>query len=232
MTFRTATFLLAALAAGCKAPPLPRSTTGVETVHSGAPRTPLPLGPNDVLHLVVPQRPEFTSENGYRVTPAGSILVPIVGAVPVGGKTLEQAKETLEAALAEYVREPAVGLSVIEYGARRVYVLGEVARPGAVTLDRHLTALEVLALAEGLKEGANREHVALLRRHGPDEVEVHFFNAETPGRKAMVTVLPDDVLFVPRSGAGVFRDDTLPILQGIGFTTGQVAAVAVAADQL
>jgi len=222
---------LALLAIACSAPPLPRATSDLRTVCGDAP-PPLPLGPNDVLQVIVPQRAEFASESGYRISPAGTIVLPIVGAVPVAGRSVEEARATIEVALAQYVREPSVGLSVIEYGARRVYVLGEVVHPGAMVLDRNLTALEVLALAQGIKEGARRDHVALLRRHGPEEVEVYFFDADTPGPRAMVQVHPDDVLFVPRSGAGVFRDETLPILQGIGFTTGQLATVVVAADQL
>jgi len=232
MTRASRILFLVPLAAGCAAPSLPQATTEEHTVRRDEPPPPLPLGANDVLQLIVPQRPEFASEAGYRVSPAGAILLPIVGAVPVAGQSLEEARATIEAALAQYVREPAVGLSVIEYGARRVYALGEVVQPGAIVLDRNLTALEVLALAQGLKEGARRDHVALLRRHGPEEVEVYFFDAETPGPDAMVQMRPDDVLFVPRSGSGVFRDEVLPILQGVGFTTGQLATVVVAADQL
>jgi len=211
--------------------PLPESTTDVLTVSTDAPATPLPLGPNDVLLIVVPQRPEFTAEAGFRISPAGSISLPIVGNIHVGGRTVEEAREVIEEALAVYVREPAVGLSVLEYGAHRVYVLGQVTRPGPVVLDRSITALASLSLVQGLKEGARRDRIALMRRHGPDEVEVYFFNAATPGPAAFVQLRNEEVVIEPRSGCGVFRDEALPILQGIGFTTGQVAAVAVAADQ-
>ena len=234
MRIATILFVMGPLlvAVSCKAPPLPRSTTDLVSVRADAPAPDLPLGPNDLLLVVVPLRPEFTSEAGYRVSPAGSILLPIAGNIAVAGKTIEEARLAIEAALSEYVQEPSVGISVIEHGAHQVYVLGEVGRPGPVVLDRNMTALATLAMASGLKEGARRDHVALLRRHGPDEVEVYFFDAETPGPAAFVQVRPEDVIFVPRSGSGVFRDEALPILQGIGFTTGQVAAVAVATRQL
>ena len=229
---RSALLVLTGLATGCAAPPLPVATTELRTVRGDGPARRVTLGPNDVLQVLLPGRPEFGSDTGFRVSPAGAVHLPIAGEVPVAGKSVAEARAAIEEAIAAYVREPAVGLSVVEYGAHRVYVLGEVARPGAVPLDRDMTALGVLALAQGLKEGARRDRVALLRRHGSEEVEVYFFDAETPGPDGLAQVMPDDVIFVPRSGAGVFRDEALPILQGIGFTTGQIAAVAVAADEL
>lgn len=216
----------------CQSPALPTSTTREHSVRAETSSEPLPLGAGDVLGIVVPYHPEFQSANGYRVSSAGTILLPIAGSVTIAGRTLEEARAAIEEALGRYVVDPDVGLTVIEHGAHRVYALGHVRSPGAQVLDRRMTAIELLALAGGPTEGARRDHVALLRRHGPEEVEVYFFDAETPGPAAMVSVQPGDVLFVPRSGAGVFRDEALPILQGVGFTSAQIAAVVVASTQL
>lgn len=223
--------LAALVESGCSAPPLPKSTTEARTVAQGLP-DPVLLGPNDLLQVVVFQHPEFQGEVTYRVSPEGAIHLPLAGSVQIAGKSVGEARRAVETALAQYLREPSAGLTVVEYGSRRVYVLGQVARPGPVVLDRPLTALEALSIAQGLAEGARRDRVVVLRRHGPEDVEVYTFDAETPGPEAFVYLRPDDVVFAPRSGAGVFRDEALPILQGIGFTTGQIAAVAVAADQL
>ncbi len=218
-------FVLCACAA-----PLPEATSEQQTI-SEAPPAPLPLGSGDVLGVTVHGRPEFTPGTGVRVTPAGSIVLPIAGPVTVAGLTVEQAAKAVEAALTEFLHDPMVGVTVVEYGAHRFHVLGHVARPGTFVMDRAVTALDALASAHGLKAGARREHVALLRRHEPGEVEIHFFDAASPGSQGLVYLVPGDVVFVPRSASGVFHDEILPVLQGIGFTTTQIAAVAVAQDE-
>ena len=221
---------LTVLALAACAAPLPEATTELVSI-SERPPPPLPLGPGDVLQVVVHGRPEFSFGVGLRITPAGSVVLPIAGPVNVAGLSVEKAGEAIEAALTEYIREPTVGITVQEHGAHRFHVLGRVARPGTYVMDRAVTALDALATAQGLREGANRESVAILRRHGTDQVEVHFFDASRPDSDGLVYLLPGDLVFVARSGSGVFRDEVLPILQGIGFTTNQIAAVAVASGE-
>jgi len=223
--------LLAACAAACKAPPLPRST--VEPAIQAAERAPrLTLGPNDVLGVVVPGRPEFSVQSGYRISAEGALHLPLVGAVHVAGLSIEEAAAAIEAAVAEYVNEPRVGLTLIEARTHLVHVLGRVGKPGEIVLDGPLTALEALARAGGLRGGARRTRIALLRRVGDADVEVYLFSVEPPDPKSFIELRPGDVVFVPRSGAGVFQDEALPVLQGIGFTTSQIAAITVAADRL
>lgn len=230
-----ATLLAAAatvLVTACKAPPLPRSTFDATTIGTSSEHVTDLLGSNDVLGVVVPGRPELTLEGGYRVSPAGNVTLPLVGAVAVAGLSLEDASSAIEAALSEYVVEPRVGLTLLERGAHGVHVLGRVGKPGELKLDGPLSALEALSRAGGLRGGARRDKVALLRRVGPADVDVFLFSVEPPGPDAFVPLHPGDVLFVSRSGAGVFQDEALPVLQGIGFTTGQIAAITVAANSL
>jgi hypothetical protein len=100
-----------------------------------------------------------------------------------------------------------------------------------MVLERPTTVLEALAHGGGFEFGARRDRVTVIRRDAQGGCEVFFFDGETPDVQGLRWIHSGDVLFVPRSGVGVFRDEVLPVLQGIGFATSQITAVAIAADQ-
>ena len=217
----------------CSAPPLPESTTEASTATTAVDWSAFTLGPNDRIQVSVFGQPEFsTPPGGVRVGPEGTLGIPLLGDVSVLGKTASEVRATLETGLKEYLVEPAVTVSVLEYSSRRFHLLGEVRSAGPVAMDRPLTALEALSMGGGVLPGARLTPVVILRRQGEEDVEVIAFNAETPGPDGLIQVRPDDVLFVSKSGVGVFRESALPYLQGIGFTLSQVASVALAYDRL
>lgn len=217
--------------ASCVSPDLPEPSSSLEGRIPAESAPQLLLGANDVLLVLIPGHAELANEHGFRISAKGTIVLPLCGPVSVGGLEIEEAEGRIRAALGEYLREPAVGVTLLERGAHEVHLLGQVRKPGVLVLSRPTTALEALAHAGGFDYGARRDQVALIRRLEEGGSEVYFFNGETPGPDSQRWVLPGDVLFVPRSGVGVFRDEVLPILQGIGFTTSQLTAVAIAADQ-
>lgn len=171
------------------------------------------LGPHDEVLVTVLGHPELsTSSGGQRVDPQGILSLPLIGPVAVDRRMPEDVRSEIETRLAEWIRQPSVSLSVTKYGARRLYVLGHVSNPGAYTLDRPLTALQALSLGGRFESGADRNHIALVRRVGPQELLVHVFNAATPGLDGIVPIQPDDLLFVRQSGAGTFAEQAQPIL--------------------
>jgi polysaccharide biosynthesis/export protein len=216
----------------CASPPLPKSIAREDAKFSLEAAPALLLGTNDTLRVLIPGHPELVNDRGYRVSVSGTIGLPLCGPVLVAGLNLEQAEERINEALGEYLINPVVGLSVVDRDSQKVHLLGQLKRPGIMNLDRPTTALAALASGGGFEFGARRTKVALIRRDAHGGCAVHFFNGETPGPDSLRWVQGGDVLFVPRSGVGVFRDEILPILQGIGFATSQLTAVALAADAL
>lgn len=87
----------------------------------------------------------------YRVHADGSIDLPLIGNTPVGGMTVQQAKEAVAAAMRRYVDEPKVGVTVTSYNSRKILVLGEVKKPGIVQdPGPNLALAEALAKAGGV----------------------------------------------------------------------------------
>lgn len=229
---RTVLALVGALLAACASPSAPATTSTASTIEAGADLSFLTLGPGDRVAVALHGEKDVrTPPEGSAITAAGNLILPVVGPVAIAGLTEEEALERLTEAFAHYYREPRLSFAVTGRTSKRFYLLGEVTHPGPKTLDRALTALEALSLGDGLKPGANHDRIALIRRH-EDGVEVHLFSEATPDAEGLVQVLPGDLVFVAQSGAGRFQDQVVPYLQGVGFTTSQIASLIIVADRL
>jgi len=228
----TRILVLGLLFVACKATPLPESTTDLDTRSTVATARDFDLGPGDLLYVAVFGKPEYSPPpTGVRVAPDGTLSLPLLGSVPVTGRSPEELRQVVEAGLDNYLNAPSVTVAVMEYVSRRYYLFGEVAQPGPKIMDRPVTALEALATGGGFEPGANRDEVVVIRRHGAD-IEVIPFDGQTPGPDGLVQIRPDDFIFVGQDGVGVFSDQVQPYLQGVGYSLSQIASVAIAYDTL
>ena len=219
--------------AACAAPPLPQSTTTETTASMAVDWSDFTLGPNDLIQVAVYGQPELSSPpTGVRISPDGTLGLPLAGPIQLAGLTPSEAAKTVETALSAYLKRPAASVSVMEYISRRFYLFGEVKNTGPFPMDRPISALEALSFGGGLLSSANRTQAMIIRRHGRDDIEVIPFNAETPGPDGLVQVRTDDFVFVQKSGVGDFTENITPYLQGTGFTVNQIASLALAYDRL
>lgn len=116
----------------------------------------LPLGPGDLVAISVFDVPEF-SELKVRVSPAGTVMLPLLGRLRAAGLTPGDFRETLQRQLGEkYLQDPQVTVSVLELKSHRVSVLGAVERPGVFEMTSRLRVTDVLAMAGGLREDASK----------------------------------------------------------------------------
>src|SRR5207244_10040017 len=101
------------------------------------------------------------------VRPDGKISLPLLNDVHAAGYTPEQLAGALSQAAVKYITEPDVTVIVKEIHSRRVFVVGEVVTPGAVTLTGEMTVLQVIGMAGGLHEYADKAHIVVIRsEHG------------------------------------------------------------------
>lgn len=157
------------------------------------------IGPGDLLHVQVFDTPEL--EQHARVTDAGELPLILGENVKVVHLTPAEAARVVEKALVDghFVLQPRVAVTVEEYATQKVTVLGEVKTPGAYAISTPRSVLDVLVLAGGLTELADRK--ILIERRGTDE-KVPYFVSNDP-KVAMgtsVTVNPGDTLVVPKAG--------------------------------
>ena len=112
------------------------------------------LGPGDVVQLNVLQQPTLDRE--LQIRPDGTAVVPVVGEIELAGLTTREAEELLTSKLRLFNRDiQDVSLTVVQYNALRVYVLGAVGSPGSFTFNAPPTLWDVLREAGGIAPDAN-----------------------------------------------------------------------------
>jgi polysaccharide export outer membrane protein len=145
------------LIAGESASPAPQA----EAAPAPAPPGPYLIGPGDMLKIVVWKEPDLTVDAAVRLD--GMITLPLLGDVQAAGRPPSDLARGLAEALDRYVEKPRVTVSVSQATSARVYVVGEVLRPGEFALSGGMTVLRALALAGGFKEFARRDGIVIVR---------------------------------------------------------------------
>jgi polysaccharide export outer membrane protein len=114
-----------------------------------------PIGAEDRLKVTVPNAEELSGE--FSVANDGTITLPLIGAMPVTGKTDEEVAEDIRQRLAtEYLQSPEVIVTVEAYKGRRISVTGSVGKPGFYDLQgSHDTILDILTRAGGISKEAS-----------------------------------------------------------------------------
>lgn len=134
----------------------------------------------------------------------GTIPIPLVGAVQVGGLSPAEAARKIEAAFRDgkYLVDPHVTIIVTQSRSQRISVLGEVGAPGRYAIESNETILDVLAQAGGAKETA-ADVVYLLRPNKSGQIERIELNlkglAGTQEMMPMQALQGGDSIFVPRA---------------------------------
>ncbi len=166
------------------------------------PRSNYILAPSDLVEVKVYQEDDL--ETKVRVARDGTITFPLVGAVKVGGKSPQEAAESIRDRLARgYLINPQVTVNVLEYTKYRLTVLGQVQKPGSYDFpDRErLTLLEAIGLAGGYTRGANPSKVVIKRFvNGQETVfQVDAKTMASQGSAKGFEVQPGDVITVAES---------------------------------
>jgi polysaccharide export outer membrane protein len=159
------------------------------------------IGPGDLLHVSVLREPEM--EQRVRVRDSGDVNLPLIGGVHVAGLDPAAAAEAIAAKYRDgnYLKHPAVTVFVEEFAMEHVSVLGQVAKPGTYAITTPRTLLDVLAMAGGLTQIADR-HIMVERAPGAKQREEEVFLSNRAGDALManVTIDPGDTVLVPKAG--------------------------------
>jgi polysaccharide export outer membrane protein len=158
------------------------------------------IGPGDRLYVQVADTPEM--DQHPRVTDAGEVTVTGVGSVKVGGLTPAAAANIVRDQLiaAGYMKHPEVIVSVEQYATQNVSVLGEVKVSGTYPIGTPRSVLDVLALAGGLNEVADRNILIERRRDPAHPIHYYFSNNADQAVNEQVLVNPGDTVVVSKAG--------------------------------
>jgi protein involved in polysaccharide export with SLBB domain len=154
------------------------------------------------------------------VLPDGAISLVGVDRLVVAGLTVVEADSALTAEYAKEYRDPQVSVIVRETSGLQVYVLGEVMSPGSHKIPKGGVALVgAVSMAGGFTDDAAKDGAVLVRvtESGYMVKEVDLSSFQNPGAIELATVhlMPNDIIYVPRSRIGDFGYFSKTILSGL-----------------
>jgi polysaccharide export outer membrane protein len=160
------------------------------------------ISPADVLEINVFQENDLKAI--LRVSNEGTIVFPLIGSVPVGGMTPQEAAHALQARLAQgYLTNPQVSVIVQEFSKRSFTVLGEVQKPGSYDMpdQQEVNVLQAIGIAGGYTRIANPSKVILMRRiDGKQKTfQLNAKRMASGHTESEIKVLPGDVITVSES---------------------------------
>ena len=153
------------------------------------------IGPSDVLRVIVWKEPDLTLDVTVRLD--GMITMPLLGDVQAAGRGPSDLSAAIVAELRKFIENPRVTVSVTQATSARVYVVGQMVKPGEFPLSGRMTVLKALALAGGFKEFARPESIVIVRE---DQTVIPFnYKRVTDGKDVSQNVLlaAGDTIVVP-----------------------------------
>ena len=155
------------------------------------------IGPGDALEIVIWKEP--TLSGSAKVRPDGFITLPLINEVQVLGLTTAQLRKTLEEKYREFVASPFVTIRVAGITSSEIFLIGQVAKPGAYPAIGNDTVLLLLTRAGGLTIFADRHDIKVMRRDGGRVTEfIVDYDAIVKGDlKQDIVLRPGDRIIVP-----------------------------------
>jgi polysaccharide export outer membrane protein len=156
------------------------------------------IGADDVLTIVFWREKEMSGD--VVVRPDGKISLPLVNDIQATGLTPDQLRASVTEAAKRFVEEPSVTVVVKQINSRKVFITGQVGKPGSYPLSGPTTVLQLLAMAGGLLEYADSENVVVLRTENGEPLSFSFNYNDVVRRRNLkqnIELRPGDTVVVP-----------------------------------
>ena len=154
--------------------------------------------PGDLLSISVWKEPDL--QRPALVRPDGSFSFPLVGEVDAKGKTVADLNKLMSQRLAKYISDPVVTVSIQEIKGNKVYVIGQVNRPGEFIMNPTVDVMQALSMAGGTTPFAALGDIVVLRRTPAGKQSIPFrYNDVVRGKRMdqNIDLQSGDVVVVP-----------------------------------
>ena len=156
------------------------------------------IGPEDVLGVIVWREADVSGD--VTVRPDGMITLPLIRDIRAAGLTPQELADRVQTALREYVTDASVTIVVRQMNSRKVFITGEVAKPGAYALASSMTVMQLIAVAGGLTEFAEGKSISVMRVEAGQTKTFPFdYKNVANGKKPAQNIVlkPGDTVVVP-----------------------------------
>ena len=178
------------------------------------------LLPGDEISITVFRNDEYNRK--FIIPSDGSVFFPNIGTIKVEGESPDKISKIISAGLSNYlvnpqvivdivkfnnpvrIVNPQVSVEVVAFGGQKIFVLGEVNKPGVFLADGNTTIVEIITMAGGPTLDAKQNNVLLIR-NGKDKTkpELQLVDIESilsQGNTVYNLILQrGDIVFVPRT---------------------------------
>ncbi len=198
----------AVVAAQTTAPASPQTQTGAPTPPAAsAPAASPPaaeppegyvIGPEDVLGILFWRDTEMTGD--VTVRPDGKVTLPLLGDIQAAGLSPDALTKVIQDAASKFQQDPAVTIVVRQINSRKVFITGQVANPGAFPLAGPRTVMQLIALAGGLTEYADKKNITIVRFDKGRQLVFKFNYSDVAKGKGLdqnIVLQPGDTVVVP-----------------------------------
>ncbi len=157
------------------------------------------LGPGDLIEVRVFEEADLSGP--YRVAPGGTIDFPLCGKVHVQGMNTSATADMLTRCLGEkYLKHPQVSVLLREYNSKKIFVFGEVQKPGTFPYEEDMSIIQAITMAGGFTKVASKNDIAVTRQVEGRETKIRVPVADIgTGREKNFRLQPGDIVFVPES---------------------------------
>jgi polysaccharide export outer membrane protein len=156
------------------------------------------IGEDDILNINVWKEAEISRT--VPVRPDGKISLPLINDIQAAGLTPVQLSTVITERLKKFIADPQVTVIVTTINSRRIYILGEVGRPGAFPMLPNMTVLQALSSGGGFTQFANPKGIYILRLENGKHTKFPFNYKEViKGNRIEQNIVlkPGDTIVVP-----------------------------------
>jgi len=156
------------------------------------------VNPGDILEIMVWKEKDL--EKQVMVRPDGYFSFPLTGDIRAEGRTVEDIRREVANQVSRFVPDPVVSVSVLEARGSKVYVLGQVSRPGEFPVSSYVDVIQALSMAGGTTPFAQLDSIKILRRDGSTQQSISFsYSDVAAGRRLQQNIVlqPGDTVLVP-----------------------------------
>ncbi len=155
--------------------------------------------PGDVLQVAVWKEPEL--QGPVLVQPDGRFSFPLAGQIDARGKTVVELQQEITQRLAHFITDPVVTVSITQINGDKVYVIGQVQKPGFFVVNPQVDVMQALSMAGGTTPFAALGSIKILRREADgQQMALPFnYNAVVHGHDLAQNIIlqAGDVVVVP-----------------------------------
>jgi polysaccharide export outer membrane protein len=156
------------------------------------------INPGDIISISVWRETDLQRE--VLIRPDGKFSFPLAGDINAKGKSVEQVRELLTKKLSRYIPDLVVSVSVLAINGNKVYVIGQVNRPGDISVNPNIDIMQALSIAGGANPFAQLNDISILRRTENGLISIPFRYGDIEKGKRLeqnIVLKAGDVVVVP-----------------------------------